>query len=46
MLLTIALILIGLWLVGFIIFPVAGFFIHILLIFAIIAILIRVIKGR
>ena len=46
MLLTIGLILIGLWLVGFIIFPVAGFMIHVLLVVAVIMILMRVIKGK
>lgn len=46
MLLTIGLILIGLWFVGFIVFPVAGFLIHILLVVAVIMILMRIIRGR
>ena len=46
MLLDIAFILIVLWLVGFLFFPVLGFFIHILLIIAIIMILVRIIKGK
>ena len=46
MLLTIGLVLIGLWLFGFIVFPVAGFFIHLLLILAVIMILIRIIRGK
>ncbi len=45
MLLTVGLILIALWLVGFIIFPVLGWFIHIVLIIAIILILIGIIRG-
>ena len=46
MLLTIGLILIALWLVGFIVFPVIGWLIHILLAVAIIMVLIRVIRGK
>lgn len=46
MLLTTGLVLIALWFFGFIIFPVAGFFIHILLVIAIITILIRIIRGK
>jgi len=46
MLLTIAIILIILWLIGLIAFPVIGWFIHILLVIAIIMILIRIIKGK
>jgi len=46
MLLTIAIILVILWLVGFIAFPVIGWFIHILLVIAIIMVLIRIIKGK
>lgn len=46
MLLTIGLVLIALWLVGFIAFPVIGWFIHVLLIVAIIMILIRIIRGN
>ena len=46
MLLTIGIILIVLWLIGLIAFPVIGWFIHILLVVAIIMILIRIIKGK
>lgn len=46
MLLTIAFLLIVLWLIGFIIFPIAGFLIHILLIIAVIMILVRIIRGK
>ncbi len=46
MLLTIGLILIVLWFVGFIVFPVAGFLIHILLVVAVIMVLIRLIRGK
>ncbi len=46
MLLAIGLALLVLWILGFGIFHVAGFLIHILLVLAIITILIRVIKGK
>ncbi len=46
MLITIAIILLVLWLVGFIGFHVLGSFIHILLVVAIVMFLIRVIQGR
>ena len=46
MLTTIAVILLVLWLVGFIGFHVLGGFIHILLILAVIFFLVRVIKGE
>ncbi|MCX6785852.1 MAG: lmo0937 family membrane protein [Candidatus Komeilibacteria bacterium] len=46
MLLTIGLILLGLWLMGFIVFHIAGWLIHLLLIIAIIMILIRLISGK
>ncbi len=46
MLLTIGLGLIVLWFFGFIIFPVLGWFVHVLLVLAIIMILLRVIKGK
>ncbi len=46
MLLTIGLILIVLWLLGFIFLPVLGWSIHILLVAAITMILIRIIKGK
>ena len=46
MLYTIAIILVVLWAIGFIGFQVVGGFIHLLLILAVIAILIRLIKGR
>lgn len=38
--------LIILWLIGIIAMPVLGWFVHILLILAIISILIRIIKGK
>ena len=46
MLLTIGLALIALWAVGLVIFPVAGWLIHILLVVAIIMILVRIIRGK
>ena len=46
MLTTIAIILVVLWLLGFLAFPVLGGFIHILLVIAVILFLIRVIQGR
>ena len=46
MLTTIAIILVILWLVGFIGFHVVGGFIHILLVIAVILFLIRIIQGR
>jgi hypothetical protein len=46
MLQTIAVILIILWLLGFVTSYTMGGFIHLLLILAIVAILIRVVQGR
>ncbi len=46
MLVTIAVILIVLWAIGLIAFPVIGWFIHLLLVIAIILVLIRIIQGR
>jgi hypothetical protein len=46
MLWTIALILFVLWLLGVLVFPVVGSFIHILLVIAIIVVLYRIITGR
>ncbi|MGD0591971.1 MAG: lmo0937 family membrane protein [Bacteroidota bacterium] len=46
MLVTIAVILVILWLLGFIAFPIMGGFIHVLLVIAIVVILVRVIRGR
>jgi multisubunit Na+/H+ antiporter MnhF subunit len=46
MLTTIAIILLVLWLLGFVGFNVLGSFIHILLVVAIIMLLIRVIQGK
>ncbi|HEY8831931.1 MAG TPA: lmo0937 family membrane protein [Gemmatimonadaceae bacterium] len=46
MFLTIALVLIVLWALGFFVFPVAGGLVHILLIIAIIAIIWHFLKGR
>ena len=39
-------ILIVLWLLGYIVFPIAGSLIHILLVLAMIAILLRIIDGQ
>lgn len=46
MLWTIAIILFVLWLLGFLVFPIAGSLIHILLVLAIIVVLYRLITGR
>lgn len=46
MFLTIAIILIILWALGFFIFPVVGGLVHILLIIAVIAIVWHFLKGR
>lgn len=46
MLVTIAIVLVILWALGFFAFPVIGWFIHVLLVLAIILILIRLIQGR
>jgi hypothetical protein len=46
MLLTIAAILVILWLLGFVAFHVAGGLIHILLIIAVIAIIVHFVRGR
>lgn len=46
MLTQIATVLVILWLVGFLGFPVLGGFIHILLVVAVIIILLRVIRGE
>lgn len=46
MLTTIATVLVILWLIGFLGFNVAGGFIHIILVLAIIIFLIRIIKGE
>lgn len=46
MLWTIFVILLVLWLVGFIGFPVVGAYIHILLVLAIAVLLIQIITGR
>lgn len=46
MLWTIALILLVLWLVGFIVFPVTGALIHVLLVLAVIVVLVRLFSGR
>jgi fatty acid desaturase len=43
---TIAMILLILWLLGYVTFHAFGIYIHILLILAIIAILVRIIQGR
>jgi hypothetical protein len=46
MLTTIAIILLILWLVGFLALPTIGWFIHVLLVIAIILFLIRIIRGE
>lgn len=46
MLLTIGLILVGLWLIGFVGFHIIGWFIHVLLVVAIVVILLRIIRGK
>ena len=46
MLWTIAVILFILWILGFGVFHVAGGLIHLLLVIAIVAVLLRVIQGR
>ena len=46
MLTTIAVVLVVLWLIGFVAFPIVGGFIHVLLVIAVILVLIRVIKGE
>jgi len=46
MLQTIAILLIFLWVLGFVTFHVIGGFIHILLVVAVIMILVRIVQGR
>jgi hypothetical protein len=46
MLWTIAVILLVLWVLGMVTFHALGMYVHILLVLAIIAVLIRVIQGR
>jgi asparagine N-glycosylation enzyme membrane subunit Stt3 len=46
MLWTIAVLLFVLWLLGMVTFHALGYYIHILLVLAIIAVLIRIIQGR
>ena len=46
MLWTIFVILLVLWLVGFVSFPVIGAYIHILLVLALVVLLIQLISGR
>jgi hypothetical protein len=46
MFLTIALVLIVLWALGFFVFPVMGGLIHLLLIIAVVAIIWHFVKGR
>ncbi|MHB8581323.1 MAG: lmo0937 family membrane protein [Ignavibacteriaceae bacterium] len=46
MLCTIAIVLIILWLVGFVVFPVVGGLIHILLVIALIMIVLNLVRGR
>jgi uncharacterized membrane protein YqjE len=46
MFLTIAIVLIILWAVGFFVFPIAGGLIHLLLVIAVIAVIWHFIQGR
>lgn len=46
MLWTIAVILFVLWLVGFLVFPVVGGLIHVLLVVAVIIVIYRLVTGR
>ena len=46
MLETIAVVLVGLWLLGFVTSYTMGGFIHVLLVIAVVVILVRVIQGR
>jgi len=46
MILNIGIALLALWVLGFIVFHVAGFLIHVLLVVAVIMILVRIIRGR
>ena len=46
MFLTIAIILLGLWALGFFIFPVVGGLVHILLVIAVISIIWHFVKGN
>lgn len=45
MLLTIAAILIVLWLLGFVVYPVGGL-VHLLLVIALVVIIVRLLQGR
>jgi hypothetical protein len=46
MLWTIVIILLVLWLLGFMVFPVAGGLIHLLLVIAVIVVVYRLVTGR
>ena len=46
MLLTFAIVLVVLWLLGFVAFHVAGLFIHLLLLFAVISLIMHFVRGR
>ncbi len=46
MLVTLAIVLVVLWALGFLAFHVGGALIHLLLVLAVVAVLIRVISGR
>jgi hypothetical protein len=46
MLWTIVLILVILWLLGFLAFPVGGSLIHLLLVLALILVIVRLVQGR
>jgi hypothetical protein len=46
MLWTIVVVLLVLWALGFIVYPVGGALIHLLLVFAVIAVIVNLIQGR
>jgi hypothetical protein len=46
MLLTIAAILLVLWVLGFAVFPIAGGLIHIILVIAVIVVILHFVRGR
>lgn len=43
---TLIFVFLGLWILSFFVFHIAGFFIHILLIVAIVMVLVRIIRGE
>ena len=46
MFLTIAAVLLVLWLLGFTVFPIAGGLIHVLLVIAVIMVIVHFVRGR